>query len=138
MVSNQEAIDKWIHDVNLAQHYLFNTCNEQQQRSLLTCTSAHAIWLSLTSRYQQKTAERRQSLGQELLNYKFRPDNGVRSNIEAIKLRIQQFKEAGGLMNEEDTQSRIINSLPPSYDSFITSWESVAIAETTFDTLTTP
>lgn len=77
MVTNQEAIDKWIHDDNLAQHYLFNTCNEQQQPSLLTCTSAHAIWLSLTSRYQQKTAERRQSLGQELLNYKFRPDNGM-------------------------------------------------------------
>lgn len=137
MVTNQEAIDKWNHDDNLAQHYLFNTCNEEQQRSLLTCTSAHAIWLSLTSRYQQNTAERRLSLGQELLNYKLRPDNGVRAHIEAIKLLTQQFKEAGGTMNEEDTQSRIINSLPPSYDSFITSWESVTIAERTFDTLTT-
>ncbi|KZS06469.1 Copia (Gag-int-pol)-like protein, partial [Daphnia magna] len=137
VVTNQEAIDKWVHDDNLAQHSLFNTCNEEQQRSLLTCTSAHAIWLSLTSRYQQNTAERRQSLGQELLNYKFRPDNGVRAHIEAIKLLIQQFKEAGGTMNEEDTQSRIINSLPTSYDSFITSWESVTIAERTLDTLTT-
>jgi hypothetical protein len=42
----------------LAHSYLFNTCNEEQQNSLLTCDTAHSIWNSLTSRYQLNTVER--------------------------------------------------------------------------------
>ena len=35
-VTNQAQIDAWIKDDNLAIHYLFNTCLEEQQCSLLT------------------------------------------------------------------------------------------------------
>jgi hypothetical protein len=52
VVTNQPAIDQWVKDDNLEQSYLFNTCNEKQQNSLLTCDTAHSIWNSLTSRYQ--------------------------------------------------------------------------------------
>jgi len=35
-VTNQAAIDKWMKDDNRAIHYLYDTCDEEQQQSLLT------------------------------------------------------------------------------------------------------
>jgi len=136
-VTNQAEIDKWIADDNLAVHYLFNTCGQEQQDTLLTCTSAHQIWSSLTSRYQQNTVEKRQSLQQEFLNYKLNPEHSIRVHVEAIKLLVKQFKDAGGTADDEGTINKILTSLPPSYHSFLSSWESAAIADRTLDNLTT-
>ena len=43
VVTNQAEIDKWNEDDNMATYYLFNTCTEQQQRTLLTCETANSI-----------------------------------------------------------------------------------------------
>lgn len=137
VVTNQIAIDQWAKDDKLAQSYLFNTCNEEQQNSLLTCDTAHSIWNSLTSRYQQNTVERRQSLQQDFSHYRFKQEHTVRSHIEAIKLLVQQFKDAGGLADDDGTCNKIITSLPPSYNNFLTAWESSPILERTLANLVT-
>jgi hypothetical protein len=53
----------------------------------------------------------------------------MRSHIEAIKLLAQQFKDAGGLADDDGTCNKIITSLPPSYNNFLTAWESSPILE---------
>jgi hypothetical protein len=95
------------------------------------------MWLSITSQYQQGTAERRQSLNQAFLNYKFKADHSVRTHIEAIKLLAKNYKDAGGQTTEDEIINRILTSLPPSYDNFIAPWESTAKAERTLANLTT-
>ena len=135
-MTNQAAIDKWHEDDNLATYYLFNTCNEQQKQTLLTCATAHSIWTSLTSRFQQNTAERRNSLLQTFLTYTFNPNHCVRAHIEAVKLLAQQLSDAGGNVGDEGKCAGIIASLPPSYGHFLTSWESTPIAERTLNLLT--
>jgi hypothetical protein len=94
------------------------------------------MWLSITSQYQQGTAERRQSLNQAFLNYKFKADHSVRTHIEAIKLLAKNYKDAGG-QTEDEIINRILTSLPPSYENFIAPWESTAKAERTLANLTT-
>jgi hypothetical protein len=135
--TNAADVTKWIKDDILAQRFLFDTCNEEQQQSLLTCESSNAMWLSITSQYQQGTAERRQSLNQAFLNYKFKADHSVRTHIEAIKLLAKNYKDAGGQTTEDEIINRILTSLPPSYDNFIAPWESTAKAERTLANLTT-
>jgi hypothetical protein len=103
VVTNQPAIGQWVKDDNLAQSYLFNTCNEEQQNSLLTREMAHSILNSHTSRYQQNNVESRKSLQQDFLNYRFKPEHTGRSHIEAIKLLVHQFKDAGGLADDDGT-----------------------------------
>ena len=135
--TNAEAVDKWIKDDILAQRFLFDTCNEEQQQSLLTCESAHQMWQSITSQYQQGTAERRQALNQEFLNYRFKPEHSVRTHVEAIKLLAKSYKDAGGQTTESETINRVLTSLPPSYEHFIEAWESTVEAERTLTNLTT-
>ena len=136
IISNQAAIDQWKKDENLATHYLFNTCNEEQQQSLLTCESAHAIWTSVTNQFQQGAIERRQSLQQEFLNYKFKPEHDVRAHVEAIKLIAKQCVDAGGQCDDETKCNRIVTSLPPSNFHFVTTWENTFMAERTLVKLT--
>lgn len=118
-------------------HYLFDSCSEDQQRSLLTCLTARDIWVSLTSRYQQNSTERKQSLGQEFLTYKFNPEHNIRSHVEAIKLIGQQLREAGGAMDDEGICGRILTTLPPSLHYFRCAYESTPITERTLENLTT-
>ena len=136
MVTNQAAIDKWHEDDNLATYYLFNTCNKQQKQTFLTCATAHSIWTSLTSRFQQNTAERGHSLLQTFLTCTFNPNHCVRAHIEAVKLLAQQLCDAGGNVGDKGKCAGILASLPPSYDHFLTSSESTPIAERTLNLLT--
>ena len=136
-ITNQAAITQWDRDDNLATHYIYDSCCEEQQHTLLTCETAHAMWLSLTNKYQQNTVERRQNLQQELLNYQYLPENTVRAHVEAIKLLTLEFKKAGGVFDDEAICNKIITSLPPSYDHFLTSWESCPVAARTLDDLIT-
>ena len=136
MVTNQAEIDKWDQDDNLAMHYLFDSCNQDQQRSLLTCQSSREIWISLTSRYQQNSTERKLSLVQEFMNYNLKPELCMRAHIEAIKLIGQQIREAGGIMTEEEISGKILTTLPASLHYFRCSFESSPIAERTLENLT--
>jgi hypothetical protein len=77
-----EDIARWVRDDTHAMRYIFETCNEEQQQNLLTCD----MWLSITSQHQQGTPERRQSLNQSFLNYKFKSEHSVRAHVESIKL----------------------------------------------------
>lgn len=61
----------------------------------------------------------------------------MRYHIEAIKLLVQQFKDAGGLADDDGTCNKIITSLPPSYNNFLTAWESSPILERTLANLVT-
>ena len=94
VVTNQALIDKWMKDDNLAKYFLFNTCHEEQQRSLLTCDTARDIWVSIENQYQQNSIERRQALQQQFLNVTLNSEHGVRAHIEGIKLLAKDLTEA--------------------------------------------
>jgi len=136
-VTNQAAIDKWMKDDNRAIHYLYDTCDEEQQQSLLTCETSHAIWSSITSQFQQGSIQRRHALQSEFLNYKYNNSHGVRAHVEAVKLLSKQIKDAGGESSDESICNRILTSLPKNYNNFMTAWESTVMAERTLANLTT-
>ena len=127
MVTNQALINKWNQYDNLAMHYLFDSCNQEQQRSLLTCQTAREIWISLTSRYQQNSTERKLSLVKEFLNYKLKPELCMRAHIESIKLIAQQIREAGGVMYDEEIYGKTL-TIPAILHYFRCSFESYPIA----------
>lgn len=137
VVTNKALIDKWMKDDNLAKYFLFNTCHEEQQRSLLTCDTARDIWVSIENQYQQNSIERRQALQQQFLNVTFNSEHGVRAHIEGIKLLAKDLTEAGCATDELSISNRILTTLPDQFLGFFTAWESTAMAERTLANLTT-
>lgn len=61
----------------------------------------------------------------------------MRVQIEAIKLLVQQYRDFGGVTNDEGICNKIITPLPPSHNHVIISWESTEMTERTLDNLTT-
>lgn len=99
--------------------------NQEQQRSLLTFQTAHEIWISLTSRYQLNSTERKLSCVQEFLNYKLKPELCIKAHIESIKLIAQQTREAGCAIDDEEICEKILTiTLPASLHYFRCSFES--------------
>ena len=135
--AEQGDIDRWVRDDTHAMRYIFETCNEEQQQNLLTCETSHDMRLSITSQHQQGTAERRQSLNQSFLNYKFKSEHSVRSHVESIKLLAKNYSDAGGIIDDAQISNKVLTSLPPSYDHFRTSWECMTDADKTLIALMT-
>lgn len=123
-------------DDNLAKHYLFNTCLEEQQTSLLTCETARSIWVSIENQYQQNSIERRQALQQQFLNVTYDTDHSVRAHKEKIKLLAKELTDAGCPTDELSTINRILTTLPNPFLGFLTSWESLAASERNLANLT--
>jgi hypothetical protein len=132
-----EDIERWVRDDTHAMRYIFETCNEEQQQNLLTCETSHDMGLSITSQHQQGTAERRQSLNQSFLNYKFKSEHSVRAHVESIKLLAKNYSDAGGIIDDAQICNKVLTSLPPSYDHFRTSWECMTDADKTLIALMT-
>lgn len=66
---------------NLAQSFLYHSCDKGQQEALVTCKTAFSMRMSLTTRYTQSTEERQQSLQTLYLNYKFKSEHDVNNHI---------------------------------------------------------
>ena len=124
VVTNQALIDKWMKDDNMAKYFQFNTCHEEQQRSLLTCDTARGIWVSIENQYQQNSIERRQALQQQFLNVTFNSEHGVRAHIERINFLAKDLTEAGCATDEQSISNRILTTLPDQFLGFFTAWES--------------
>jgi hypothetical protein len=137
VVTNQAQIDALMKDDNLAIHYLFNTCLDEQQSSLLTCETSHDIWTSVTSQYQQNSIERRHAIQQQFLNLTFNAEHGVRAHVERVKLLSKELTDAGCPTDEASICNKILTSLPDTYDGFFTAWESTTRADRTLANLTT-
>jgi hypothetical protein len=136
-ITNQGQIDAWIKDDNLAIHYLFNTCLEEQQSSLLTCETSNAIWTSVTNQYQRNSIERRHAIQQQFLNLTFNAEQGVRAHVERIKLLSKELTDAGCPTDEGSICNKILTSLPDAFVGFFTAWESTSAADRTLANLTT-
>lgn len=137
VVTNQAQIDALMKDDNLAIHYLFNTCLDEQQSSLLTCETSHDIWTSVTSQYHQNSIERRHAIQQQFLNLTFNAEHGVRAHVERVKLLSKELTDAGCPTDEASICNKILTSLPDTYDGFFTAWKSTTRADRTLANLTT-
>lgn len=81
----------WKRKDNRAQSLILSTIEEQQQRTLIVCRSAHEMWLRLSAQYLQNASDNKYLLQKQFYEYKFKSDHDVLTHIIAIELMAAQL-----------------------------------------------
>jgi hypothetical protein len=136
VVTNRAAIAAWhVKDV-LARGYLIATIESQQQRSLINCTTANQMWVRLSAQYLRNAVENRHVLQARFFEYRYKPDHDIMSHVTEVETMATELADVGAPVDSISIMTKIICTLPPSYRSFITAWDSVPFGERTMALLT--
>ena len=76
-VTNKTEIAAWRKKDNSAKCYLVSTIEQQSQRTLVNCKTAHQMWTRLSNQYQQNASENKHLLQQQFFEYKYVQGNDV-------------------------------------------------------------
>ncbi|XP_046462670.1 uncharacterized protein LOC124208838 [Daphnia pulex] len=135
-IVNEQQMEDWIRRDILARNYLVATIETQQQRSLVNCTNAREMWIRLSAQHLQNAGENQHILQQRFFEYQLQPDHDIMSHITEIETMAIQLHDVGAPVTPLQIMTKIICTLPPSYRSFTTAWDSVPANQKTIALLT--
>ena len=136
VVTNAVNIAAWHTKDILSRGYLIATIEAQQQRSLINCTTANQMWVRLSAQYLRNAVENRHVLQARFFEYRYKPDHDIMSHVTEVETMATELADVGAPVDAISIMTKIICTLPPSYRSFITAWDSVPFDERTMALLT--
>ncbi|KAJ8938026.1 hypothetical protein NQ314_011623 [Rhamnusium bicolor] len=119
-----------------AQVLLLATITQNQIQYLINCENAAKMWARLMSIHEQKTEISKELLWQRFYEYRMSENAKIAEHISAIELLVKQLKDVNENISNSAICSKVINSLPPRFNSFRTAWDSVSHEQQTFENLT--
>lgn len=136
VVTNAAGIAAWHTKDILARGYLIAIIESQPQRSLINCTTANQMWVRLSAQYLINAVENRHVLQARFFEYRYKPDHDIMSHVTEVETMATELADVGAPVDSISIMTKIICTLPPSYRSFITAWDSVPFEQRTMAILT--
>lgn len=84
-ITNATEISTWKKKDNTARCYLVSTIEQQCQRTLVNCKTAHEMWTRLSSQHQQNASENKHLLQQKFFEFKYAEGEDIVSHITSIE-----------------------------------------------------
>lgn len=106
----------------LAFSLIASTLDRSNKLKVLDCKTPREIWLRLESLYENKTGFETQSLLGKLHNFRISNSKQVGESIGEIQSIIAKLTLLNEKVSDNMTMSIILNALPESYKSFISTW----------------
>lgn len=94
------------------------------------------MWVCLSAQYLRNAVENRHVLQARFFEYRFKPVYDIMSHRTEIEIMATQLADVGASVVAISMMTKIICTLPPSYRSFITAWDSVPFEQRTMALLT--
>jgi hypothetical protein len=94
------------------------------------------MWMRISAQHLRNAVENQHVLQQKFFEYQFQPDHDIMTHITEIETMASQPQDVEAPVSEIQFITKIICTLPPSYRSFTTAWDSVPAAEKTIALLT--
>lgn len=87
--------------------------------------SANEMWARLTGQYEQATQENKYMINRRFYDYVYQPDHDVTSHVTAIEALANQLSDLGSPVTELNLVTKIICTLPPSFEIVVAAWENL-------------
>ena len=134
--ANATDKDVWKEREYLAYSILCNSVERKILGSLLDCKTSCEIWTTLLSLYEQNTSENLHDLQKKFFQATILPEQSITEFIASLNLILSELAALGDKTSNEHTMiSRLLSSLPESFDHFLTSWENTHVSEQTLTNL---
>ena len=119
-----------------ARDYILATTELSQQRLLISCTTAHQMWRTLSAQHLEHAADNRLDVQARFYSYQYQPGTDMKNHIAEISSLAHHLGEIGLSVNEEQLCTKIISILPAEYHGFKTAWHNANQERQTLLTLT--
>lgn len=95
--------------------------NYDNMLKVINCQTAHEIWTTLETIYENKSSSEKQMLLGKFHNFKIQPNNLSKSlsELQAMAARLRQL---GATVEEDSIMSIIMQGLPPEFNNFKSTW----------------
>ncbi len=125
VTKNAAAITSWTQRDVAASGLIFATLDSRSQRTLINCNTSKEMWVRLKSQFEQVTQENKYLINRRFYDYVYQPDHDIMSHITAVEALANQLKDLGEPVTELNLITKIICTLPPSFDVVTAAWENL-------------
>lgn len=120
-----------------AQQILSLTIGQHPTLHIINCSSARDMWTQLHSVYEQKSNTSVHFLQQKFYVFVKDADDSIAVHIAKLEEIAQQLKDLGETISESMLMTKILMTLPSSFNYFHSAWESTSEKERTAENLRT-
>jgi hypothetical protein len=111
----EDLINAWKRRDVRARGYILATTELSQQRLLISCTTAHQMWRTLSAQHLEHAADNRLDVQARFYSYQYQPGTDMKNHIAEISSLAHHLGEIGLPVNEEQLCTKIISILPAEY-----------------------
>lgn len=133
---NAEELKEWSKKDIKVQKYLSTTIGDQAIVHIMNYRTAKEMWDKLHAVYEQKSETSIHLLQQKFFAYEFEEKLGVASHISKLEDLAKQLGDLEAPVHPSMLITRILTTLPPSYNHFHAAWKSTASKDRTITNLT--
>lgn len=119
-----------------AQKVIVLSLGKKSLTHILNCETAQSMWTKLCSIYERDSEQRKCTLMQEFFSYSMDKSCDVATHISKLVNIASNLKALNTEIADSMLISKILVTLPDSYKSFATAWESTATRDQTLENLT--
>ena len=128
-------LEKWTEDDDLAQHLFITSLEYNILRHIKNLDSAADMWKNLITIHEPKTDATLTSLQAKFFDFKIDSSDTMSGHLAELDDITSQLAARDAAMPESAILAKIISALPPAYDGFTTSWDSVIKKDQTLQNL---
>ena len=121
----------WLDNGNLAKQLIGESVSVPILENLVNCETAADMWSTLCSLYQQKSREHIYMVQNKFYEYKMSIGDSINVHVNKVISLGNLLKDLGKEVDDDMLITKIICSLPPSYNSIVTAWANVPDDEQT-------
>lgn len=128
-------IDAWDEKNANARMFISKSISQRILGKLTGCPTAAAMWQKLCSLHLKKTPDSVFALQGKFFDYKMQSTDDISSHVQNITEIAMILADLGHVVPDKMIISKIIYSLPPSYNNIIAAWSNVPESSQTVDNL---
>lgn len=118
-----------------AQRVIATSVGQQALLHIVNCTTSNQMWRKLHTVYEQKSDCSVHLLQQRFYSFVKDPNDSIACHISKLEELVQQLKDLKENISDSMIMTKILMTLPASYNHFHSAWESTSAEQRTLDHL---
>lgn len=125
----------WKKQDSKAQRIIATSIGPTALRHIVNCENAQDMWLKLKMVYEQASQANIHMLHQRFYSFEKDPDDDIATHISKLQNIVRQLKDLGEQISESMVITKVLMTLPKTFQHFCSAWESAAPEQQTLGNL---
>lgn len=137
MAEYERKLRTWTKANKKAKRLIVTTLESEPLKLIMNCETAYEMWQKLCGVYDLKSEESLSLTQKKFYEFQWDTSTNVATNFSKVEQLVRKMKALGGEIQDSMVISRILSTLPSTYQHFHSAWDSTEAAKKTIQNLMT-